>query len=965
MAWFGWFGPKWQSKDPAVRLAAVETPGALGPVTLSGLAAEDPDERVRLAAVAQLDDCTALEALAARKLTPAVDQAVRLRVQGLLCAQLLAGTPGEDSEALLTRIEDPVLLERVAVGAATPALRVAAVRRIDDPQRLCAVVEQPCGKEAGRAAVEKLTDSVLLERIAHSAASKVTRRLAEEKLAAAAADGVAAAEPPTLTPIPDPRHAALAELVTKAQALAAALSQGDAGTSGFADLESAWLELDPEQADPRRAAFLSARERFDQVLESQRQQLLTRLEALSKNPRAADAELQVQEAQQQWQAWDTAAPAPAHLSRRYAAACGDVTAARTALATEQRRWAEWEKQLGVAETQLDAGDLEEAEPALAALAGQLQASPPRHLDRAPLHTRLQTARARCTELQAAARVAAQQSAAAQREALCTELEQLADAEDRSAAARRAKELQAQWASLPPLPGGSLARALEERFRAARDGFKVSQAPFLEQQEWQRWANRTQMETLVSEVEALDAETDLGRLADRIQQAQRRWKEIGPAPRADSAALWKSFKAACDRNFERCKPHFDELARQRAEAQERKESLCRQAEELAESSAWRESGAAIKALQAEWKSAGALPRRKDQALYTRFRTACDRFFERRQEHFATLDASRGGNQQEKEKLCARAEALVAAPQREHLKEIKDLQVAWKQIGPAPRAAEGELWQRFRSSCDRFFAWLDEARQDNLRLQEALCEEAEALVAQAAEDTPPQELANGFARLEERWNEIGPVPEGQGEALLERFRAPREAFLAARREHFARVDAERQANEERKLELLRQTEEAASEDSAGPREEIIQRTQQQWQTLGPATREREAELNKQFAMACEASLAGRFTPLAEQQPERQENLKKKESLCVELERVVGTGATTRAAGKNTALSLAEQLQLARAANFALAGEPLTPERREQEAERIREQWRSIGPVPWEHDQAIWERYRGLLAAIEGQR
>ena len=926
MGLFGLFGPKWKNKKPEVRLAAVRALGAGELGILKSVAAEDEDLSVRLAAVQRIGDRTALEALVVLDLGPEVLQEARARLQPLLFATLLDGAPGEDPDALLARIEAPELLARLAAEAPTPTLRVGAVGRIDDPETLCAVVEQNCGKEPGRAALAKISDPALLQRVACTAASKVTRRLAEEKLAAAAA------------PAQEQEEAA------------AALEQEE---DTFEEPNVEAVEQSPADDGDTAAAHLAEQERAWE-------QALAAVEVLV-GSQAADAEQLFQQAQESWSAVGIEPPVETGLAERYADACGRFEEARAALEGEHGRLAAWEEQAATLEEQVGTGEVTAADPALADLAARIQAAEWCFLDPAPLLARVQAARERCAarrEELAAARVAA---ALEQRQSLCAELEALTGAEDRAAAARRAKELQQEWKKLPPVSDKRQARTLEERFRAAREQFKISQTPYLEQQEWQRWANRTQQEALCAEMEALDALDALAVVAERIKQAQKSWKAVGPVPRADSEALWQRFKAACDRNFERCKPYLDELAQQRAAALERREELCRQAEEHSESTAWKESTEALKALQAAWKETGAVPRRKDQALFARFRTACDRFFARRQAHFAVLDEKRSGNQEGKEKLCARAEALADAPQREYVKEFRDLQAAWKRAGPAPRAAESDLWQRFRTAHDRFFAWLDEGRLDNLRMKEALCEEVETLVAEAADDADPREIAGQIAELQKRWKDIGPVPQEHSEPIWERFRKPCDGFFAARKEQFAKLEAARRDNEEQKLELLHRAEELADSGDTKSVADSLKQLQQEWNTLGPATREREPELRGRFTTLCDEFFAGRRQHFADQERERRENLKSKEALCVQLERVVGTAGATIAAGENTALSLAEQLQVAFTANFALAGDQDTPERRLEEVQRIQEQWREIGPVPRENDRVLWARYRALIDAF----
>ncbi|MBI5013901.1 MAG: DUF349 domain-containing protein [Deltaproteobacteria bacterium] len=698
MRLFDFLKPKWKSRNPEVRLAAVGGMGAKELGTLKAVAAADGDPRVQLAAVERIGDREALEELIRGVLEPDVFRAVRAKIDRLLCEEALGGGTPAGLEDALGRVEDLGLVERLAAQAATPALRVRAVERIEDPEALCRIVETNCGKEPARAALAKIQEEPLLERVARSASSKVTRRLAAEKLAALASERAA-----------------------------------------------------PEETVPRDL------QREEPVAEAEPETL-----APSDDGPAADRQ---------------AGPRPAETSEAAAAALAAVEA----LEGEQRRLGELTAELDRLEA-LPPQELDRARRSLAELDRSARAEGFRHLDPASLLARLDGIQRACEE-RAAARAADEvrirRETLERRAELCAEFEGLLEAGDRAAAGRRVKELRKAWKNLPASPEPE-ARALEERFAATAERFSVRQAAFHEQQDWLRWNNRTLKEDLCVAVEALDAEEDLATLADKVKEAQRRWKEIGPAPKAVAEALWQRFQTACDRGFERCKPYLEEQERRSAEGIERREELCREAEGHVESTAWKESAEALKRLQEQWKEAGPVPRGQDRALYARFRQACDRFFARRETYLVELDESRRGNQAEKEQLCARAEALAAEPERGHAREFRELQAAWKQAGPAPRDAERQLWERFRASCDRFFAWLDVGRQENLRKKEALCEEVEAVMSGFGTDADPQDVTAKVTELQKRWNEIGPVPKDEDEAICERFHRPVDAFFEARRQ-----------------------------------------------------------------------------------------------------------------------------------------------------------------------------------------
>ena len=124
--------------------------------------------------------------------------------------------------------------------------------------------------------------------------------------------------------------------------------------------------------------------------------------------------------------------------------------------------------------------------------------------------------------------------------------------------------------------------------------------------------------------------------------------------------------------------------------------------------WKETAEQIKQYQADWKAAGPAPRAQSEAVWQRFRGACDKFFEMRKDAFGKADEERAGNLKKKELLVERAEALAAGAaqdpgsREEAMKEAKKLQAEWKKTGPAPKEQGDIVWRKFRESCDRIFA-----------------------------------------------------------------------------------------------------------------------------------------------------------------------------------------------------------------------------------------------------------------------
>src|SRR5262249_46204722 len=273
-----------------------------------------------------------------------------------------------------------------------------------------------------------------------------------------------------------------------------------------------------------------------------------------------------------------------------------------------------------------------------------------------------------------------------------------------------------------------------------------------------------------------------------------------------------------------------------------EELCKEAEALAQVIAdvedKRRAPALLKDLQARWKAAGPAPKEKHEALWTRFKTACDAVYEKAKEYFGKLEEERGQNLVKKEELCAKVEALKdSTAWKETAEQIKKLQEDWKAIGPVPQDKADEIWKRFRAACDHFFEERkkndksrDEERAANLAMKEAIAARVEALIA----STDWKATADAIKAAQEAWQQVGPTPRAEGDALWKRFRAACDAFFAARRAAFEQADTERQENLARKQLLCEKAEALAAADDHDAALAAVKELQAEWKTVGPVPR-----------------------------------------------------------------------------------------------------------------------------------
>jgi Domain of Unknown Function (DUF349) len=283
--------------------------------------------------------------------------------------------------------------------------------------------------------------------------------------------------------------------------------------------------------------------------------------------------------------------------------------------------------------------------------------------------------------------------------------QMGEASDKTRYLRRLQSLREQVAHLAAEEADGLAPRLD-----ALDALCQQQ---LEE-------NLRQKEALVTRCEELSTSEEWKPAAEEIKALQAQWKTIGSVPQEKSQELWQRFRKAGNTFFERRQQHVRDLGQQQEENLRQKEALCVRAEELSQSTQWKAAADAFKALQAEWKTIGPVPREHSEAIWQRFRQSADTFFGRRSEHYSKLRKDQTENLRQKEALCVRAEELSQSTQWKATSEaIKALQAEWKAIGPVPQNKADAIWKRFRGAIDVFFdrqkAWFDQRNQEKAEWQ----------------------------------------------------------------------------------------------------------------------------------------------------------------------------------------------------------------------------------------------------------
>ena len=199
----------------------------------------------------------------------------------------------------------------------------------------------------------------------------------------------------------------------------------------------------------------------------------------------------------------------------------------------------------------------------------------------------------------------------------------------------------------------------------------------------------------------------------LQHMHDAYREIGPVEKSKREELWNRFKTASSTINRHHAKFFEAAKAQEKENLQKKTALCEAVEaitpdDLHTYNQWAQATQSIQALQAEWRTVGRAARRQNQALYERFRVACDKFFEARSQYFKARKKELALATQKRLQLIQAVEALKDSTDwQQTAAQIRSLQQQWKEAGPTRGKNAAALWERFNGACNHFFARLKEA------------------------------------------------------------------------------------------------------------------------------------------------------------------------------------------------------------------------------------------------------------------
>jgi len=363
------------------------------------------------------------------------------------------------------------------------------------------------------------------------------------------------------------------------------------------------------------------------------------------------------------------------------------------------------------------------------------------------------------------------------------------------------------------------------------------AQFFKQQEEDKNDNLKKKEDLLEKLRILSDSQDTSDQFERFKELQKEWKSIGPVPGAQAKTLWANYHALTDRFYDNQSIYFELKELDRRKNLEAKLELCARAEKLADVELIKDAIQELNELHHEFKHLGPVPKEDKEGVWQRFKAASDAVYARRDAYLQNLQQELQDNLNSKASLSDEVQTFVNFQSdrikewNQKTKDILELQKRWELIGGLPRAKAKDVnkkfWSAFKTffnNKNTFFKKLDEEREVNLQLKNDLVKKALEL----KESIDWERTSNELKTLQQKWKDVGPVPEKFREKVFKEFKEACDHFFEQRRTQHDKMEQEQTENLRLKEEICTELESHAAGRTGSS--DILRELQEKFSSIG---------------------------------------------------------------------------------------------------------------------------------------
>ena len=400
--------------------------------------------------------------------------------------------------------------------------------------------------------------------------------------------------------------------------------------------------------------------------------------------------------------------------------------------------------------------------------------------------------------------------------------------------------------------------LEEEFKQLLADIKVRRAEIAAKAEAERQANLARKLEIIEKLKELAADAELiDKNYDTFKALQTEWKELGAIPAERVTDTWKSFQHTVEQGYDLLRMNHEMREYDFKKNLEIKTRLCEAAEQLTTSDNVIDAFHQLQQLHAEYRETGPVAKELRDEVWSRFKTASTTINKRHQDFFIAQKQQEEENLQRKTEICERVEAIDLAPLRTMndwetvAQQIIAMQAEWKTIGYAPRKANQQIFERFRTACDRFFIAKSQFNKEmretfaaNLAKKTALCEKAEQL----SESTDWAATTKQLIALQAEWKTIGSVPNKASDTVWKRFSKACNTFFNRKKAANNSGSEEETANLAKKQDIIARLQQLIAEGSDNLHD-AVKALQAEWNEVGHVPFKKKEQIYQAYRKACD--------------------------------------------------------------------------------------------------------------------
>ena len=290
-------------------------------------------------------------------------------------------------------------------------------------------------------------------------------------------------------------------------------------------------------------------------------------------------------------------------------------------------------------------------------------------------------------------------------ALCETVEKLQTEPDVISAFHQLQKLHQQWREIGPV-AKELREDLWSRFKAASTIINKRHQEHFEGLKAKEQENLEAKTAICEQIEnidfpALKSFKDWEEKNKEVIALQDKWKTIGFAPKKSNVKIFERFRAACDVYFNRKSEFYKNIKDEMEKNLALKKALCEKAEALKDSTDWKSTTEKMIALQKEWKTIGSVARKHSDAVWKRFITACDYFFEQKNKNASSQKSVEQTNLAAKKALIEKINTIDEADHDEALAALKGYMTEWNTIGHVPFKEKDKIYKEYHEAVDKQF------------------------------------------------------------------------------------------------------------------------------------------------------------------------------------------------------------------------------------------------------------------------